>query len=154
MRAFVISAIVSILLIGNCALAADDDDKHTNPSTPTNSSTTPLGPDEPSTGPSAATPDPPQGPTPQQAAPQAGQSPLSFKIGAAQFTPGGFLDAAIFYRTENLGSGLPTSFGTVPFNDVVPQGRLSETHISAQYSRLSLRVDADLTPATAVTGYV
>jgi hypothetical protein len=150
MRAFVISAIVLILVIRNCALAADDDDKRMNTSTLTNSSTTASEPDEPTTGPSAASPNP----APQQAATQTGRAPLTFKIGAAQFTPGGFLDAAIFYRTKNLGSGLATSFGTVPFNNAVPQGRLSETHISAQYSRLSLKVDADLTPATAITGYV
>jgi len=154
MRAFGISVIVSILLIANCALAANDDDERKNTSTQTNSSTTPLEPDDPSNGPSAPAPDPTPGSAPQQAAPQGGQSPLSFKIGAAQFTPGGFLDAAVFYRTKNLGSGLATSFGTVPFNNVVPQGRLSETHISAQYSRLSLRVDADMTPSTAITGYV
>ena len=106
-----VSVIVSILLIGNCALAANDDDKRMNPSTPTNSSTTPLEADDSSTGPSAPTPDPAPGTAPQQAASQAGQSPLSFKIGAAQFTPGGFLDAAVFYRTKNLGSGLATSFG-------------------------------------------
>jgi hypothetical protein len=154
MCAFATSVIVSILLIGNYALAANDDDKRQNPSTQTNSSTTLLEPDDPSTGPSAPTPDPAPGTAPQQAAPQGGQSPLSFKIGAAQFTPGGFLDAAVFYRTKNLGSGIATSFGTVPFNNVVPQGHLSETHISAQYSRLSLRVDANMTPSTAVTGYV
>jgi hypothetical protein len=154
MCALAISVIVSILLIANCALAANDDDKRQNPSTQISSSTTPLEPDDPSTGPSAPTPDPAPGTAPQQAAPQGGQSPLSFKIGAAQFTPGGFLDAAAFYRTKNLGSGLATSFGTVPFNNVVPQGHLSETHISAQYSRLSLRVDANMTPSTAITGYV
>jgi hypothetical protein len=50
MRAFGISVIVSILsilLIGNCALAGNDDDKRMNPSTQTNPSTTPLEPDEP-----------------------------------------------------------------------------------------------------------
>src|ERR1700756_938435 len=154
MFAFAISLIVSILLTANCALAANDDDKRINPSTPTNSSITPLEPDDNHAGPSAPSPDPAPGTAPQQGAPQGGSSPLSFKIGAAQFTPGGFLDAAVFYRTKNLGSGLATSFGTVPFNNVVPQGHLSETHISAQYSRLSLKVDADLTPSTAITGYV
>src|ERR1700731_3444789 len=154
MRAFGISVIVSILLMGNWWLAGNGGDKPKNSSTQPNSSTTLLEPDDPSTGPSAPAPDPAPGTAPQQAAPQGGQSPLSFKIGAAQFTPGGFLDAAVFYRTKNLGSGIATSFGTVPFNNVVPQGHLSETHISAQYSRLSLRVDANMTPSTAVTGYV
>jgi hypothetical protein len=153
MCALVSSAIVSILLLGNCAFAANNDD-HMSPSAQTNSSTQASQSSDPSTGPAANTNDPPPNTSPQQARQQAAQSPLSFKIGAAQFTPGGFLDAATFYRTKNVGSGLATSFGSVPFNNVVPQGHLSETHISAQYSRLTLRVDADLTHSTAITGYV
>jgi hypothetical protein len=80
--------------------------------------------------------------------------PLSFKIGSAQFTPGGFLDLAAYYRSTNLGSGIATAFGAIPFNNQLPQGRLSETHFSAQYSRLSLKVDANLNDSTALTGYV
>jgi hypothetical protein len=90
--------------------------------------------------------------------PQADQaetaSPLSFKIGVAKFTPGGFLDATAFFRTTNLGSGIATSFGTVPFNSVLPQAALSETRFSAQYSRLSLKVEAPITSSTSITGYV
>jgi hypothetical protein len=80
-------------------------------------------------------------------------SPLYFEIGRAKFTPGGFLDVTSFTRSTNLGSGLATSFGAVPFNNT-PQGRLSEFHFSAQYSRLSLKVDAPVTDATSLTGYV
>jgi hypothetical protein len=80
-------------------------------------------------------------------------SPLYFEIGRAKFTPGGFVDATSFTRTTNLGSGIATSFGTVPFNNTTA-GRLSETHFSAQYSRLSLKVDAPVTDATSLTGYV
>ncbi|MCU1242870.1 MAG: hypothetical protein JWO71_3596 [Candidatus Acidoferrum typicum] len=80
-------------------------------------------------------------------------SPLYFEIGRAKFTPGGFLDATSFTRTTNLGSGIATSFGAVPFNNT-PQGRLSEFRFSAQYSRLSLKVDAPVTDATSLTGYV
>jgi hypothetical protein len=80
-------------------------------------------------------------------------SPLYFEIGRAKFTPGGFLDATSFTRTTNLGSGIATSFGTVPFNNTTA-GRLSEFHFSAQYSRLSLKVDAPVTDATSLTGYV
>lgn len=80
-------------------------------------------------------------------------SPLYFEIGRAKFTPGGFVDATSFTRSTNLGSGLATSFGTVPFNNTAA-GRLSEFHFSAQYSRLSLKVEAPVTDATSLTGYV
>src|SRR5579862_391874 len=82
------------------------------------------------------------------------KSPLSFKIGSAEFTPGGFLDFTTFFRSSNVGSGIATAFGSIPFNNQLPQARLSETHLSAQYSRLSLKVDAHLTDSTTVTGYV
>jgi hypothetical protein len=80
-------------------------------------------------------------------------SPLYFEIGRAKFTPGGFVDLTSFTRSTNLGSGIATAFGAVPFNNT-PAGRLSETHFSAQYSRLSLKVDAPVTDATSLTGYV
>jgi hypothetical protein len=81
-------------------------------------------------------------------------SPLYFEIGRAKFTPGGFVDLTSFTRTRNLGSGIATAFQSVPFNNTTPQGRLTETHFSAQYSRLSLKVDAPVTDATSLTGYV
>jgi hypothetical protein len=80
-------------------------------------------------------------------------SPLYFEIGRAKFSPGGFVDATSFTRSTNLGGGIATAFQNLPFNNT-PQGRLSETHFSAQYSRLSLKVDAPVTDATSLTGYV
>jgi hypothetical protein len=82
------------------------------------------------------------------------KSPLHFKIGSAEFAPGGFLDFAAYYRTTNDGGGIATAFGTIPYNNQLPQGRLSETHFSAQYSRLSLKVDAPLPKSTKLTAYV
>jgi hypothetical protein len=82
------------------------------------------------------------------------KSPLSFKIGSADFTPGGFLDFTSLYRSTNVGSGIATAFGSIPFNNQLPQAGLSETRLSAQYSRLSLKVDAHLTESTTLTGYV
>jgi hypothetical protein len=82
------------------------------------------------------------------------KSPLSFKIGSAEFTPGGFLDFTSLYRSTNVGSGIATAFGSIPFNNVLPQAGLSETRFSSQYSRLSLKVDAPLTESTSLTGYV
>jgi hypothetical protein len=82
------------------------------------------------------------------------KSPLFFKIGSAEFSPGGFLDFTTFYRSTNVGSGIATAFGTIPFSNLLPQGRMSETHLSAQYSRLSLMVKAPINDSTAITGYV
>ena len=82
------------------------------------------------------------------------KSPLSFKIGSAEFTPGGFLDFTALYRSTNVGSGIATAFGSIPFNNVLPQAGLSETRFSSQYSRLSLKVDTPLTESTSLTGYV
>src|SRR5712672_503308 len=82
------------------------------------------------------------------------KSPLSFKIGSADFTPGGFVDFTTFYRSTNVGSGIATAFGSIPYSNQLPQARLSETRLSAQYSRLSLKVDAHLTDSTSLTGYV
>ena len=81
-------------------------------------------------------------------------SPLFFKIGSAEFTPGGFLDFTTFYRSTNVGSGIATSFGAIPFSNLLPQGRISETRLSAQYSRLSLMVNAHVNDSTTLTGYV
>ena len=80
-------------------------------------------------------------------------APLSFKIGDAEFMPGGFLDFASFTRTRNLGSGIATSFGTIPFKGT-QQAALTESRLSAQYSRLSLKVHADVGHSTSITGYV
>jgi len=79
-------------------------------------------------------------------------APLSVQIGGAQFTPGGFLDLTSVFRTTNVGSGIGTSFGSIPFSNTAA-GQLSEFRFSAQNSRLSLRVDSQ--PGGAkLTGYV
>src|SRR5262249_54864972 len=38
------------------------------------------------------------------------ESPLSFRIGGADFIPGGFLDLTYFWRSTNVGSGYGTNF--------------------------------------------
>jgi hypothetical protein len=68
------------------------------------------------------------------------KSPLSFRIGTADFYPGGFLDFTTVFRSTNVGSGLGTSFGSIPFNNTQPQASLTETRFSAQNSRVSLKV--------------
>jgi hypothetical protein len=81
-------------------------------------------------------------------------SPLSWRIGAAEFTPGGWADITGIFRSSDTGSGTGTSFGSIPFNNQLPQAALTEFRTTAQTSRLSMKVDANVTDSTAVTGYV
>src|SRR5215471_4103221 len=68
------------------------------------------------------------------------ESPLSFRIGAAEFTPGGFVDFENIFRSTNTTNSAATSFGAIPFSNTV-QGHLTEFRVTGQYSRLNLRVD-------------
>ena len=79
---------------------------------------------------------------PGPASDQKPASPLSVRIGSADFTPGGWIDFTAFFRTTNVGSGIGTSFGSIPFNNVTA-GRLTETRFSAQNSRLNLKITAN-----------
>lgn len=81
-------------------------------------------------------------------------SPLAFRIGGANFTPFGFLDMTGVYRSTVVGSGIGTSFGSIPYSNTnsTTIGALSETRFSAQNSRLGLRVDEDV-GTTKVLGY-
>jgi hypothetical protein len=79
-------------------------------------------------------------------------SPLSFRIGGAEFTPGGFVDLSAIFRSTNVASGIGTSFGAIPFNNTA-QGQLSEVRFTSQLSRLSLKV-TDQFGANNVTGYM
>jgi len=82
------------------------------------------------------------------------ENPVSLKIGAANFTPGGFVDLTGIFRSRDVGSGLGTNFTTIPYANTLPLGQLSEFRFTGQGSRLSLKVDAQPTEATSVTGYV
>ncbi|HEY6292746.1 MAG TPA: hypothetical protein VI455_14450 [Terriglobia bacterium] len=92
------------------------------------------------TAPAASAPSLPAVTIPQKIT-STSESPLFFKIGGASFTPGGFLDFTTFYRTTNVGSGIGTSFGSIPFSNGAT-GQLSETRFTMQNSRLSLDVNS------------
>src|SRR5450432_2678645 len=79
------------------------------------------------------------------------ESPLSFHIGGAEFTPGGFVDLTAFWRNTNPGTGYGTNFFSIPFHNTVP-GQLSETRFTAENSRISLKV-TDNFKGNDVTGY-
>jgi hypothetical protein len=65
-------------------------------------------------------------------------SPLTFNLGEASLEFGGFVDALGIYRTTNTGNVASTLFGLIPFKNTVA-GNQSETHLTGQMSRLSLR---------------
>jgi hypothetical protein len=79
-------------------------------------------------------------------------SPLSFKIGIADFTPFGFMDFTTLYRSTLNGGDIGSSFGSIPYGNTA-NGQLSETRFSAKNSRLGLRVDSTVGD-TKVLGYV
>jgi hypothetical protein len=65
-------------------------------------------------------------------------SPLAIHVGDADLLFGGFIDATAIRRTTNTGSGLGTTFGTIPFANTV-QGHMNDTQFSSQNSRLTLQ---------------
>ncbi|HET9165204.1 MAG TPA: hypothetical protein VFP11_04350 [Candidatus Angelobacter sp.] len=67
------------------------------------------------------------------------ESPLSFRIGGTDFTPGGFVDFENIFRSTNTGGSSATSFGAIPFSNTV-QGHLTEFRSTGQYSRYNLKV--------------
>ena len=82
-----------------------------------------------------------------------GDSPLSFRIGGADFAPGGFMDFATAWRSTNIGSGVATSFAAVPFSNTAA-GRMQEFRSSAANSRVSLTITERPTKSISVTGYL
>ncbi len=89
---------------------------------------------------------------PQVATTVATASPLQFQLGAATFTPVGFMDFTSISRSTNPGSGIGTNFGSVPFGNTAA-GSLTETRLSIQNSRVGVRVDAKVKDAN-VLGYL
>jgi hypothetical protein len=80
-------------------------------------------------------------------------SPLQIHIGTATITPLGFMDLTSVFRSADEGSGIGSSFGSTPYNNVATGlGKLSELRFSAQNSRIGARVDA-LVHGTKVLAY-
>src|SRR6476646_9874639 len=67
------------------------------------------------------------------------ESPLSFRIGGTDFTPGGFVDFENVFRTTNTQSNIATGFGAIPFSNTVA-GHLTEYRSTGQYSRYNLKI--------------
>jgi hypothetical protein len=80
------------------------------------------------------------------------ESPLSFRIGGTEFTPGGFVDFNNIFRTTNTGSAVSTGFNAIPFSNT-PQGQLTEFRSSGQYSRFNLKVTGKF-GENKINGYI
>jgi hypothetical protein len=80
------------------------------------------------------------------------ESPLSFRIGGTDFTPGGFVDFENVFRSTNTGNVAATSFGSIPFSNTVA-GHLTEYRSTGQYSRFNIKVNGKY-GENNVTGYV
>ncbi|HKF22808.1 MAG TPA: hypothetical protein VKE93_14655 [Candidatus Angelobacter sp.] len=83
---------------------------------------------------------------------QAKESPLSFRIGGADFTPGGFVDFENVFRSTNTGNITATNFWTIPFSNTV-QGHLTEYRATGQYSRFNIKTHTKF-GSNDVTGYL
>ncbi|MBV9504351.1 MAG: hypothetical protein JO323_05025, partial [Acidobacteriia bacterium] len=70
------------------------------------------------------------------------ESPLQVRIGNSTITPVGFVDVTDTFRTTNSGAGLATNFGNYPYNNGLPNGRLTNNNISLQNSRIGARFDS------------
>jgi hypothetical protein len=80
------------------------------------------------------------------------ESPLSFRIGGADFTPGGFVDFENVFRSTNTGNVTATNFWLIPFSNTV-NGHLTEYRATGQYSRFNIKTHTKF-GANDVTGYL
>ena len=69
-------------------------------------------------------------------------SPLQFLIGNVSLMPVGFMDLTAVWRDKDAGSGIGSSFASIPYNNATA-GQLSEFRFSPQNSRLGFRIDGD-----------
>jgi hypothetical protein len=80
------------------------------------------------------------------------ESPLSFRIGGADFTPGGFVDFENVFRSTNTGNVAGTNFWAIPFSNTV-NGHNTEFRSTGQYSRFNLKVNEKF-GGNDVTGFI
>src|SRR5688572_3269676 len=75
-------------------------------------------------------------------------------VGPAKLRFGGYVSLAGTYRSTSSGGGIGTSFASIPY-DTTLKGNVSESRLTAQASRLSLRVDAPFPEARfhTLSGY-
>ncbi|HEY3885084.1 MAG TPA: hypothetical protein VGL62_07750, partial [Vicinamibacterales bacterium] len=85
-------------------------------------------------------------------------SPLAIHVGDADLLIGGFMDTTAVIRSTATGNGLGTNFSSFPFTTTTsgspnPTGKMSETRLSAQNSRITLQATSRIGGAS-VKGYL
>ncbi|HEY6305682.1 MAG TPA: hypothetical protein VI488_04380, partial [Candidatus Angelobacter sp.] len=80
------------------------------------------------------------------------ESPLSFRIGGTEFTPGGFVDFENVFRSTNTGNVTATNFWAIPYSNTAA-GHLTEYRSTGQYSRLNLKISGKY-GANNIVGYI
>jgi hypothetical protein len=85
-------------------------------------------------------PPPPLNPTQEVA----GQQPqgAAIEMGPAKLRIGGYVGLTAITRSTTSGGGTGTRFAEIPYSDTL-DGNVSNTRLTAESSRLSIRVDAD-----------
>jgi len=101
----------------------------------------------------AALPVQPAAPATEAKAKEQAASSIAFRIGGADFRPGGFMDFANVWRSTNIGSGVATSFAGVPLSNTAA-GRTDEFRSSAANSRITLTITESPLRNLAVTAYL
>src|SRR5262245_54514054 len=127
--------IVAAASIGT--VAAAEQSSSTTTSQPSTQSTPPQRPHNPA---QEVARDQPEGP--------------AVDLGPAKLRFGGYVGVMGIYRSTNSGGGPGTAFATIPYDNRL-QGNVSEARLTAQASRLSLRVDAPFPEARfrTLSGY-
>ena len=85
----------------------------------------------------------------------AGETPsgAAIEAGPTEIRIGGYLGLSGIYRSTASGGGPGTNFASIPFEDTV-MGNVSEARLTAQASRLSIRVNAAPAPnRSTLAGY-
>jgi hypothetical protein len=77
----------------------------------------------------------------------------SFMLGAVKLTLGGYIDLTGYFRSRDENRGTGTGYNTIPFSGPTPQGNSGEFGLSAQQTRLSLKIEAPAGPDSRIVGY-
>jgi hypothetical protein len=77
----------------------------------------------------------------------------TFSLGGVTISLGGFVDLTGYYRTRNENRGTATSYDGVPFDGPTPQGDTGEFGLTAQQTRISVKVSGNPTDNSVLLGY-
>jgi len=74
-------------------------------------------------------------------------------MGSVRLTLGGYIDLTGYFRSRNENRGTGTGYNAIPFGGPTPQGNSAELGLSAQQTRLALKLEAPVGDDARITGY-